>query len=240
MIGLLEYADINGKKVTRPTSEGEAIGMCLEERVGLYGTYSYTYYNLDAQHFIIDNLEAIVSLDKRDFKVKFNLNNQGKKWSQEDDDKLLALYRSGERVDDIASTLKRSRNSVKGRLRRHGIYDIDLDLSYSADTDAVSVNEYKNNVGDAVKSEADTAEIAEKNAPYEAAASSEIKETLSDGTFPAEDTCYNCKFSRSGECFPKRAICGEYERAYDVPQDEREAWPEMGDASFLRENGRRR
>lgn len=53
-------------------------------------------------------------------------------------------------------------------------------------------------------------------------------------------TCQSCKFARSGECFPQREICTDYERAFDVPQDEREAWPDMGDASYLRQKGRRR
>ena len=32
----------------------------------------------------------------------------------------------------------------------------------------------------------------------------------------------------------------DYEMAFDVPRDERAAWPEMGDASYLRQKGRRR
>ncbi len=244
-VGLLEYAEINGKKLTRPTPDGEAIGMRLEERAGLYGTYFSTYYNLDAQHFIIDNLEAIVSLDKKDYKEKFNLDNQGKRWTSEDDAALLTLYRSGRSVDDIALALKRGKNSVKGRLRRHGI---DLDLLIATDTGAASVKEYADNTAEAVMSAADLAEEAENQigmAETTASTENEIKETLSESVSEetasaSADTCYNCKFSRSGECFPKKVICDEYERAYDIPQDERAAWPDMGDASFLRENGRRR
>ena len=59
-------------------------------------------------------------------------------------------------------------------------------------------------------------------------------------TSKSKITCQSCRFARSGECFPKNEICADYEKAYDVPRDERAAWPVMGDASYLRQKGRRR
>ena len=59
-------------------------------------------------------------------------------------------------------------------------------------------------------------------------------------TAKAEITCQSCRFARSGDCFPQKEICADYEKAYNVPEDERAAWPDMGDASYLRQNGRRR
>ena len=67
----------------------------------------------------------------------------------------------------------------------------------------------------------------------------QIKNEINDTSKP-KATCQSCRFTRSGECFPQSEICADYEKAFDVPRDEREAWPEMGDASYLRQKGRRR
>lgn len=60
---------------------------------------------------------------------------------------------------------------------------------------------------------------------------------------PAEKTeekrevdCLSCRFAKSGECFPRKEICPEYEPAYIVPKSERDAWPEYGDATAFRLN----
>jgi len=55
-----------------------------------------------------------------------------------------------------------------------------------------------------------------------------------------EKTCQTCRFARSGECFPQKEICPDYEGAFNIPKEERAAWPEMGDASFLRQTGKYR
>lgn len=54
-----------------------------------------------------------------------------------------------------------------------------------------------------------------------------------------EKSCLNCKFSRSGECFPQKKICAEFELAYTVDEDERNAWPNYGDATALKRGERR-
>lgn len=51
-----------------------------------------------------------------------------------------------------------------------------------------------------------------------------------------EVDCLSCRFAKSGECFPQKKICSEYEPAYVVPQSERDAWPEYGDATAFRLN----
>jgi hypothetical protein len=67
----------------------------------------------------------------------------------------------------------------------------------------------------------------------------QIENEINDTSKP-KATCQSCRFARSGECFPQSEICADYEKAFDVPRDERAAWPEMGDASYLRQKGRRR
>lgn len=58
----LKLVDIgNGKSAKRPTSAGEEIGIFVEEKNGLRGPYEAVLYSLSAQHFIVDNLEAILN-----------------------------------------------------------------------------------------------------------------------------------------------------------------------------------
>ena len=52
-----------GKRMKIPTEQGLALGLFREEREGKNGKYIATLYNLDAQRFIIDNLEAIIAIN---------------------------------------------------------------------------------------------------------------------------------------------------------------------------------
>ncbi len=61
-IGMLE--DANGKygnARTCPTQLGEELGISIEKRIGNKGEYFATYYNRNAQEFIINHLQAIIS-----------------------------------------------------------------------------------------------------------------------------------------------------------------------------------
>lgn len=59
--GFLETVEQFGKKKKRVTPLGESIGLREEEREGQYGGYVATTYSQEAQQFILDNLEAILS-----------------------------------------------------------------------------------------------------------------------------------------------------------------------------------
>lgn len=59
---LCEYNTENGKKKKKPTEMGEQLGISTEYRTGLNGMYTVIVYNKNAQTFIIDNMEAIISL----------------------------------------------------------------------------------------------------------------------------------------------------------------------------------
>ena len=115
-LGMLDYAlDGNGKKAVRPTPQGESIGIALEARNGANGPYFVVVYNLAAQHFILDNLDAIIDYNS----VKAE--NQGQPWSPEHDSCLLDLYQKGVPVKEIAVTLKRGSGAVRSRLKKLGI-----------------------------------------------------------------------------------------------------------------------
>ncbi len=54
-----------GKTVKRPTEYGAQIGITIESRTGQYGEYKVVLYGLEAQHLILDNLEAIATTETR-------------------------------------------------------------------------------------------------------------------------------------------------------------------------------
>ena len=57
------HTNAAGSAVKRPTKLGRDLGIMLEQRQGLNGTYAVVLYNLSAQHIIIDNLDAIIQLN---------------------------------------------------------------------------------------------------------------------------------------------------------------------------------
>lgn len=115
-LGMLEDAlDGDGKKTKRPTAQGESIGITLDARTGSNGTYFVVAYNVAAQHFIMDNLDAIIEFDNS---MK---ENQGQPWSPEHDRCLLDLYQKGVPMREIAVTLRRNAGAVRARLKKLGV-----------------------------------------------------------------------------------------------------------------------
>ena len=115
-LGMLDYAlDGNGKKAVRPTPQGESIGIGLEARNGPNGPYFVVVYNLAAQHFILDNVDAIVDYQNR------RVENEGQPWSPEHDSILLDLHQKGVPAKEIAVTLRRRTGAVRARLKKLGI-----------------------------------------------------------------------------------------------------------------------
>ena len=57
---LFEEIQPSGKMAKRPTEMGRQLGLTVEERIGTRGPYQVVVYNLQAQHFIMDHLDAIV------------------------------------------------------------------------------------------------------------------------------------------------------------------------------------
>ena len=59
-LGMLEATTAGGKQVKRPTRSGEENGIFVEDRSGRNGPYQVVVYNTAAQHFLLDNLDAII------------------------------------------------------------------------------------------------------------------------------------------------------------------------------------
>ena len=75
-------------------------------------------FNAQAQRFIYDNIEAIASAyaEKKAKEREF----QGQPWTEEQEATLSEMYRSGAKVSDIATTLKRTRGAIRARIRMLG------------------------------------------------------------------------------------------------------------------------
>lgn len=112
---LTETLDGNGKIVKWPTAQGESMGITLEARTGKNGAYFVVVYNSAAQHFIMDNLDAIIELENT---TKAHTHQR---WSPEHDRCLLDLHQKGVSIKEIAITLKRDSGAIRARLRKLGI-----------------------------------------------------------------------------------------------------------------------
>ena len=53
--------DANGKVTRRPTRDGTMLGITMEDRQSPRGPYSVIVYDLEAQKFILDNLDAVIT-----------------------------------------------------------------------------------------------------------------------------------------------------------------------------------
>lgn len=114
-IGMMEWALApDGKRTKRPTKIGEETGISVEERTSSNGPYQVVVYNNAAQHFIIDNLDAILAAENMQTEM------QGVPWAKEHDDCLIDLYKKSVPVSEIAIALKRSASAVRGRLKKLG------------------------------------------------------------------------------------------------------------------------
>lgn len=209
-LGMIEEIALSdGSKRKIPTPVGEEIGISSEERHGQRGSYCVLKYNIDAQRFIIDNIEAVLSFgdtagSEAASASALTPENHGKPWSKEQDERLVALFNGGLTVGELASQFGRGEKSIRLRLQKNGIETNEIHREQTAVAEPSS----------------------DSSAPYKE------KEP--------QVNCQSCRFARSGECFPQKEICSDYEAAFQVPEDEKAFWPEMGDASYLRQKGKRR
>lgn len=63
-IGALEViTTADGKNTKLPTERGTELGILTEKRMGQRGEYTVVVYNIEAQRFMIDNIEAIIAVN---------------------------------------------------------------------------------------------------------------------------------------------------------------------------------
>ena len=64
-IGMLTNVTVNNKNHKRVTESGEKIGIIFEQKVSQQGqSYIAITYNLNAQHFIIDNIDSMITFNR--------------------------------------------------------------------------------------------------------------------------------------------------------------------------------
>ena len=115
-IGLLDWAVTpDGKRTKRPTPQGAETGISVEDREGPKGPYQVVVYNLEAQHFILDNLDAVTQAENVYGEMA------SKPWTAAHETCLVDLYKKGVPVSEIAVTLKRGTNSIRSRLKKLGL-----------------------------------------------------------------------------------------------------------------------
>ncbi len=113
-LGLLEYFEQkNGQLIFVPTEVGEEFGIARQNREG--SPYEYIYYDLNAQHFILDNFDAFMTFLNEEGATR--LARRGKPWTKEEDEKLVTMYNEGISHHIIAETLKRTKTAIRARLR---------------------------------------------------------------------------------------------------------------------------
>lgn len=115
MLQLIEFND--GSKAKEPTEMGRTIGISVEERFGQRGAYRVVLYNLDAQQFILDNMEGIIEIDHKPVPQR---EMQGKPWTEDQEKTLLELYHQQLPLPEIAKTMQRTKGAIESRLEKLG------------------------------------------------------------------------------------------------------------------------
>lgn len=115
-IGYLErHYDSYGHEYKRPTQSGAELGLKLDTRNFEGRTYEVVTYGVEAQRFILDNLEAIVAAENA------RRCRQGEPWSENEDECLKDLMRKNVPIGEISITLKRESSGVRSRAKKLGL-----------------------------------------------------------------------------------------------------------------------
>lgn len=120
-IEMLQVVELpNGKTRKMPTEKGSVLGIITETRMGQYGEYTIVLYDINAQHFIIDNFDAVVEINNQT-KSRTNKTNDTSEWTTVHDEVLRDLSQKNFTVSQIADILKRSVEDVNERQKVLGL-----------------------------------------------------------------------------------------------------------------------
>ena len=118
---LFEEEGPGGSKNKRPTEAGWKLGISTQQRSGQNGDYIAVVYDRQAQQFILDNLDAIIAINAAPLHE-----NQGKPWKPEEDTYLRQAVQAGVAVRDMSAELKRTRASIRARLEKLGLTNVEI------------------------------------------------------------------------------------------------------------------
>lgn len=121
-IGALEIRELaDGRNTKRPTEQGQMLGISSEKRTGMNGEYVVVVYSKDAQQFILDNIQAIVT-NISNISTK-KADNQGQAWTAAHEECLVDLFNKNVPVSEIAATLMRTETGIRAKLKKMGLID---------------------------------------------------------------------------------------------------------------------
>lgn len=118
---LLEtYINLKGIERKRPTELGLSVGIFTEERNGSNGTYTVILYNQEAQKFLIDNMEVILTGHEE---IASEAELQGSTWTPAQEECMVDLFQKDVPISEIAVTLKRTIRGIQARLKKLGLIE---------------------------------------------------------------------------------------------------------------------
>ena len=118
---LLEtYINSKGVERKRPTELGLSVGIFTEERNGSNGTYTVILYNQEAQKFLIDSMEVILTGQEE---IASEAELQGSPWTSAQEECMVDLFQKNVSISEIAVTLKRTPEGIRARLKKLGLIE---------------------------------------------------------------------------------------------------------------------
>lgn len=117
--GMLEIVEMeDGSKGKLPSDRGRQLGLTTEKRVHDDRSYTVTLYNQNAQKFIVEHLDQIMGAENQ---AAPGAEFQGTPWTQKQTEYLIDSYKKEVPINQIATTLKRTPEGVRKRLKRLGL-----------------------------------------------------------------------------------------------------------------------
>ena len=118
---LLEtYINSKGLERKRPTELGLSVGIFTEERNGSNGIYTVILYNQEAQKFLIDSMEVILTGQEE---IAYEAELQGSPWTPAQEECMVDLFQKNVSISEIAVTLKRTPEGIRARLKKLGLIE---------------------------------------------------------------------------------------------------------------------
>lgn len=115
-MGLLEQKQTEGGHTAKiPTGEGKACGITSVLRSNGASVYETVCYDVNAQHFLLDNLDAIIAARAG------RTDMQGQPWSEEDNRILVEQFGKGAALKEIAAALRRTTGAVRAHAEKLGL-----------------------------------------------------------------------------------------------------------------------
>lgn len=120
--GLVTEKEADGIFVKTATAQGVRMGIEVEEKVSERGyTYQLLIYPETVQRMVVEYFTGPGNVGNREDDADKAQKNVGTRWSDEEDERLAAEYRSGMKMSEIAKAHGRTNGAVRSRLQKYGL-----------------------------------------------------------------------------------------------------------------------